>query len=99
MIDLNPDHVLLIASGLWVGAALATGLPDRRIPSDYPFLFSLIAACAALVGFGDFLPPSGDAVITILGVLLFAVAPIIMTAKLYYSYPPAGKRPLQKVGD
>lgn len=85
---LNPDHVLLIASGLWAAAALATGLPHRRIPSEFPFLFALISLCGALVGVADFVPDSSDTLLTIAGVLLFTVTPIIITIKLFRAYPP-----------
>lgn len=96
---LNPDLVLLVASALWAAAALVTGLPHRRIPSEFPFLFSLISACAAFVGFGDFLGPDGDTLLTIIGVLLFTITPVIITIQLFRSYPPQESAGAKTVSD
>lgn len=84
----QPETVLLVAGIIWITAALATGLPDKRFPSEFPFLFSIVGFIAALIGVTELVPENVDILLTAIGVTLFAITPIIVTVKLYRAYPP-----------
>lgn len=85
---MQPEYILLVASILWMSAALATGLPHRRFPSEFPFMFSLVAFVAAMIGVTELVPESVDMMLTAIGVILFSLIPVVVTIKLYQSYPP-----------
>lgn len=90
---IEPESILLVASGLWVACALATGIPDRRFPSEFPFLFASVGFVAAMIGVTEIVPETVGTALTALGVILFAALPIFVTVKLYQAYPPIEENP------
>src|SRR5699024_7405247 len=74
---MQPETIVLLGAAFWAGAALATGLPKRRIPSEFPMLFAIIAFIGSLIGVTELLPESLDVAFTIVAVALYAITPII----------------------
>lgn len=84
----DPETIVLAAGMFWMAASLATGLPHKRFPSEFPFLFALITVVSAMIGVTELVPESIDNLLTMTAVILFAVTPILITLKLYQAYPP-----------
>lgn len=88
LLTIQPEIILLAAAVTWIGAALATGLPRHRFPSEFPALFATVGFISSVIGVTEMVPPNVDVLLTLIGVLLFAITPIATTVKLYRSYPP-----------
>lgn len=86
--EIEPESLLILASFLWGGAALATALPAGRFPSEFPLTFAIIGIIAALVGITEYVPELADMTITFIGVSLFVITPLYLVPKLYRAYPP-----------
>jgi hypothetical protein len=82
----QPEMIVLLGAGFWAGAALVTGLPKRRIPSEFPMLFAAIAVIGSVIGVTELLPESLDVAFTILAVVLYVITPIVFTAHLLNAY-------------
>ncbi len=88
LLTIQPEVILLIAAATWIGAALATGIPRHRFPSEFPFLFASVGVISSIIGVTELAPPNVDVILTLLGVILFTIIPIVTTVKLYRTYPP-----------
>lgn len=84
---MQPEMIVLTGATIWAGAALATGLPKRRFPSQFPFLFAVIAVIGSLIGVTELLPENIDIAVTLLAVLLYAATPIVFSWHLFRVYP------------
>lgn len=84
---MQPETVVLFGAAFWAGAALATGVPKRRFPSQFPALFAIIAFIGSLIGVTELLPEEIDVAVTILAVMLYAVTPVVFSWHLYRVYP------------
>lgn len=84
---MQPEIIVLLGAAFWVGAALATGIPQHRFPSEFPLLFAVIAAVGSLIGVTEMVPASVDIALTILAVVLYAITPIVFAWHLYRVYP------------
>lgn len=84
---MQPETIVLFGAAIWAGAALATGIPKRRFPSEFPLLFATIAVIGSLIGVTELLPEEIDIAVTILAVLLYVVTPIVFSWHLFRIYP------------
>lgn len=97
---MQPETIVLFGAAFWAGGALATGVPKRRFPSEFPLLFAVIAVIGSLIGVTELLPEDIDIAVTILAVVLYAITPIVFSWHLYRIYPsqqtPRSKRQLNR---
>lgn len=84
---MQPETIVLFGAAVWAGAALATGIPKRRFPSEFPLLFAVIAVIGSLIGVTELLPEEIDIAVTLLAVVLYVVTPIGFSWHLFRIYP------------
>lgn len=84
---MQPETIVLFGAAFWAGAALATGIPKKRFPSEFPALFAAIAVIGSLIGITELLPEDIDIAVTLLAVVLYVVTPIVFSWHLFRVYP------------
>lgn len=82
------EAVALVGGALWVLAAIVTGVPRGRVPSEFPFLFAVVGMVGALVGTGELVAEPLDIWVTGLAVLIYAIAPVVFAGWLLHRYDP-----------
>lgn len=88
-----PEAVVLGGAALWLGAAFVTGVPWGRVPSEFPFLFSVIGIIGSLIGVTGWVPEAIDVWLTLGAVALYAITPVVFTIWLLHRYDPEDRSP------
>jgi hypothetical protein len=89
--DIEPEQILIIAAFIWGLAAIATGYPRNRFPTEFPFFYSVIAIITTMIGITEYVTEAADVLLTFIAVGLFTLTPIILTIRLYQAYPSTEK--------
>lgn len=88
-----PEAIALGGAALWILAALVTGVPRGRVPSEFPFLFAVIGVIGSTIGVTEWVPATVDIWLTLGAVVLYALTPIIFTGWLLYRYDDEQRDP------
>lgn len=86
MVTISPEAITLAGAALWILAAFVTGLPRGRVPSEFPFLFSIIGIIGSALAVTEWTPAPVDIWLTFGAIALYALMPIVFTAWLLHRY-------------